>query len=59
MSAVRSRSRNAPAGPSPFAVEAAPIERAKFVDPMGATSRMVVHCKGEPAPRVAACTLIS
>ena len=27
-------------------------------DIMCATSRMVVHRKGEPAPRVAACTLI-
>ena len=31
---TRARSRNAPAGLSPFEVEAAPLERAKFSDPM-------------------------
>ena len=31
--ASRSLSRNAPAGLSPFAVEAAPLSRAKFADP--------------------------
>ena len=33
MSEVRTRPRNAPAGPSPFAVEAAPLPREKFSDP--------------------------
>ena len=40
MNATRARSRNAPAGPSPFAVEAAPLPREKFTDPL-------VTAKGE------------
>ena len=31
--ATRSASRNAPTGPSPFAVEAAPLPAEKFADP--------------------------
>ena len=43
---VRSRSRAAPAGPSPFAVtEAAPLGAAKFQDPL-------LTAKGEPRARV-------
>lgn len=34
MSAARTRSRSAPAGPSPFRVEAAPLPRTKFADPV-------------------------
>ena len=34
MSEVRTKSRNAPAGPSPFAVDAAPLPREKFSDPL-------------------------
>ena len=33
MSEARTRSRNAPTGPSPFRVEAAPLPREKFADP--------------------------
>ena len=40
MSEARTKSRNAPAGPSPFAVEAAPLPREKFSDPL-------VTAKGE------------
>lgn len=40
MSGARTKSRNAPAGPSPFAVEAAPLPREKFSDPL-------VTAKGE------------
>ncbi|WP_247713814.1 radical SAM protein [Qipengyuania sphaerica] len=40
MSEARIKSRNAPAGPSPFAVEAAPLPREKFSDPL-------VTAKGE------------
>ena len=42
---VRSPSRNAPSGPSPFAVEAAPLPREKFGDPM-------ITAKGEPRAHV-------
>ncbi|MBY6127794.1 radical SAM protein [Qipengyuania aquimaris] len=34
MNATRAKSRNAPVGPSPFAVEAAPLPREKFSDPL-------------------------
>lgn len=34
MSEARTRSRNAPTGPSPFRVEAAPLPREKFADPV-------------------------
>lgn len=34
MSGARTKSRNTPAGPSPFAVEAAPLPREKFSDPL-------------------------
>ena len=40
MNEARTKSRNAPAGPSPFAVEAAPLPREKFSDPL-------VTAKGE------------
>ncbi|MBX7458304.1 radical SAM protein [Qipengyuania sp. 1NDH17] len=40
MSEARTKSRNAPAEPSPFAVEAAPLPREKFSDPL-------VTAKGE------------
>ncbi|WP_315899660.1 radical SAM protein [Qipengyuania gaetbuli] len=42
---ARSASRNAPAGPSPFAVEAAALPREKFVDP-------AITAKGEPRASV-------
>ena len=45
MSEARTKSRNAPAGPSPFAVEAAPLPREKFTDPR-------VTAKGEARARV-------
>ena len=45
MSDTRTRSRNAPAGPSPFAVEAASLPREKFSDPQ-------VTAKGEPRASV-------
>ena len=41
----RSRARNAPTGPSPFAVEAAALPREKFADPQ-------VTAKGEPRASV-------
>ncbi|MGB3166428.1 MAG: radical SAM protein [Alteraurantiacibacter sp.] len=44
--ASRSLSRNAPAGPSPFAVEAERLSREKFTDPQ-------VTAKGEPRASVA------
>ena len=46
----RSKSRKAPSGPSPFAVEAAPLGRAKFSDPK-------VTAKGEARASVALKTL--
>ena len=42
---IRSKSRNAPAGPSPFQVEAAALPRAKFSDPE-------TTAKGEPRAKV-------
>ena len=42
---ARSASRNAPVGPSPFAVEAAALPREKFVDP-------ALTAKGEPRASV-------
>ncbi|MBX7497062.1 radical SAM protein [Qipengyuania sp. 6B39] len=44
--AMRSKSRTAPAGPSPFAVEAAALPTEKFADPQ-------VTAKGEPRAHVA------
>jgi pyruvate-formate lyase-activating enzyme len=48
--AARTRSRNAPAGPSPFRVEAAPLPPAKFADPD-------VTAKGEPRASVSVIAL--
>lgn len=45
MSDARTRSRNAPAGPSPFAVKAASLPREKFSDPQ-------VTARGEPRASV-------
>ncbi len=45
MSEARGTSRNIPVGPSPFAVEAAALPRAKFVDPQW-------KAKGEPRAHV-------
>ena len=45
MSDARTRSRNAPAGPSPFAVAAASLPHEKFSDPQ-------VTAKGEPRASV-------
>ncbi|MBX7536253.1 radical SAM protein [Qipengyuania sp. GH1] len=45
MNDTRSKSRNAPAGPSPFAVDAASLPREKFSDPK-------VTAKGEPRASV-------
>ena len=45
MTKTRTISRNAPQGPSPFAVEAAPLPREKFSDPH-------ITAKGEPRAQV-------